>query len=76
MQQLALRARGAAARSPATTCSATTQEVANVLGLPDDATQIALLPVAYTTTTDFRPAARPPVEEITSYDGGLDRVNP
>jgi hypothetical protein len=52
------------------------QEVANVLGIPDDATQIALLPVAYTTTTDFRPAARPPVEEITSYDGGLDRVNP
>jgi hypothetical protein len=27
-----------------------------VLGIPDDATQIALLPVAYTTTTDFRPA--------------------
>jgi hypothetical protein len=47
-----------------------------VLGLPDDATQIALLPVAYTTTTDFRPAARPPVEEITSYNGGLDRVSP
>jgi hypothetical protein len=45
-------------------------------GIPDDATQIALLPVAYTTITDFRPAARPPVEEITSYDGGLDRVNP
>jgi hypothetical protein len=47
-----------------------------VLGIPDDATQIALLPVGYTTATDFRPAARPPVEEITSYDGGLDRVNP
>ena len=44
------------------------QDVAAALGIPDDVTQIALLAVAYTTTTDFRPAARPPVEEITYYD--------
>ena len=30
--------------------------------------QIALLPVAYTVGTDFKPAARGPVEDITYWD--------
>jgi nitroreductase len=44
------------------------QEVAELLGIPDDMTQVALFPVAYTKGTDFKPAKRPPVEEITYWD--------
>jgi nitroreductase len=44
------------------------REVAALLGIPDDITQVALLPVAHTVGTDFRPASRPPVEEITYWD--------
>ena len=43
-------------------------EVAELLGIPDNVTQAALLPVAYTIGTDFKPAKRPPVEEIISWD--------
>jgi nitroreductase len=43
-------------------------DAAALLGIPDDVTQAALLPVAYTLGTDFRPAARPPVEGITYWD--------
>jgi nitroreductase len=44
------------------------REVAELLGIPDDVTQVALFPVAYTIGTDFKPAARPPVESITWWD--------
>jgi nitroreductase len=44
------------------------QEASTLLGIPDDVTQVALLPVAYTTGGDFAPAARPPVEAITFWD--------
>ncbi|HET6966606.1 MAG TPA: nitroreductase family protein [Acidimicrobiales bacterium] len=45
------------------------QEAAELLGVPyDQVTQVALLPVAYTVGTDFKPAARPPVESITYWD--------
>jgi nitroreductase len=44
-------------------------EAARLLCIPDDVTQVALLPVAYFTGDDFRPAARPPVETITHHDG-------
>lgn len=44
------------------------KEVAELLGIPDDVTQVALFPVAYTVGTSFKPAARPPVEEITYWD--------
>lgn len=65
--QLALRARGLG--SVWTTLHLFKErEVAEVLGIPDDVTQVALLPVAYTVGTDFKPAARPPVEDITSWD--------
>jgi nitroreductase len=45
------------------------REVAELLGIPyDDITQVALFPVAYTLGTDFKPANRPPVEQITHWD--------
>jgi nitroreductase len=45
------------------------KEVAEVLGIPDSVSQVALLPVAYTKGLDFKPAVRPPVEDITYWDG-------
>lgn len=44
------------------------QEVANLLGIPDHITQAALLPVAYYTGEDFRPAKRHPAREVTYWD--------
>lgn len=44
------------------------QEAAELLGIPPDVTQVGLIPVAYATRTDFAPAARGPVEEITYWD--------
>jgi nitroreductase len=44
-------------------------EAAEVLGIPDDVSQVALVPVAYTIGTDSRPAQRPPVETVTYWDG-------
>ena len=62
--QLALRSRGLGS------CYTTLHlgleaEAAELLGIPSHMTQAALLPVAYTKGTDFKPAARPPVSEIT-----------
>jgi nitroreductase len=44
------------------------REAAALLGIPDEVTQTALLPVAYFTGAGFRPAARPAVETITHVD--------
>ena len=44
------------------------KEAAEVLGLPDDVLQVALLPVAYTVGTDFKRAKRPPVAGITHWN--------
>jgi len=33
-----------------------------------------MLPVAWTKGTDFKPAARPPVEEITYLDGWKNTI--
>jgi nitroreductase len=64
---LALRARGLG--SVWTTLHLVkADEVADLLGIPGDVTQAALLPVAYTLGTDFKPAVRPPVETITSWN--------
>jgi nitroreductase len=43
-------------------------EVAELLGIPSTVTQVALLPVAYTLGADFKPAVRPPVEQVTYWD--------
>lgn len=65
--QLALRARGLGS------CLTTLhlgfeREAAAILDLPDDIVQTALLPVAYTLGTDFKPAKRPAVAEITHWN--------
>jgi nitroreductase len=45
------------------------REAAKILGIPyDDVMQVALLPVAYTQGTDFKPARRLPVERIVHWD--------
>ncbi len=43
-------------------------QVAEILGIPDDVTQAALLPVAYFTGDDFLPAKRVPVDQVTSWN--------
>ena len=43
-------------------------EVAAILGIPDDVTQAALLPIAYFTGDDFKPAQRRPASELTYWD--------
>jgi nitroreductase len=65
---LALRSRGLG--SVWTTMHlAKEREVAELLGIPDNVTQAALFPVAYTIGTDFRPASRPSAETVTFWDG-------
>ncbi|HUC37824.1 MAG TPA: nitroreductase family protein [Acidimicrobiales bacterium] len=44
------------------------KEAAELLGIPADVTQVALVPVAYTTGGDFKPARRRPAEEVTYWD--------
>ena len=45
------------------------QEAAEVLGIPfEQVTQAALIPVAYTQGTDFKPASRIPLESIVHRD--------
>lgn len=64
---LALRARGLGT----TWVTAVLQDRARlkeILGIPDEMTEIVLLPVAWTTGTDFRPAPRLPARAITSFD--------
>jgi nitroreductase len=43
-------------------------DVAALLGIPENVSQVALFPVAYTVGTEFKPAQRPPAEEITYFD--------
>jgi nitroreductase len=66
--QLALRTRGLGTTITGYHLSGREADVAALLGIPEDVTQIALLPVAYTTTDTFRPAARPAVDDITYYE--------
>jgi nitroreductase len=65
---LALRARGIGS------CLTTDHlfyeaEAAEILGIPDAVTQVALLPVAYFTGADFKPAKRLPANERTHWNG-------
>ena len=65
--QLALRARGLG--SVLTTLHLSQEnEAAALLSIPDDFMQVALLPVAYTMGTDFKPAKRPPIGDITHWE--------
>ena len=64
---LALRARGLG--SAWTTLHLRYEkEVAAILGIPDDVTQAALLPVAYYTGDDFQPARRAPASDVTYWE--------
>jgi nitroreductase len=65
--QLALRSRGLGS------CITTVHlyradEAAALLGVPDGFVQACLVPVAYYTGDDFKPAVRRPVEEITYWE--------
>jgi nitroreductase len=65
--QLALRSRGLG--SVLTTLHLIHEkEAGQVLGIPDNVVQVALLPVAYTKGTDFKRAERPPVSGITHWN--------
>lgn len=65
--QLALRSRGLG--SAWTTLHLfREEEAARILGIPDGVTQVALLPVAWTLGTEFKPARRPPPEAITYWN--------
>ncbi len=45
------------------------QEAAQVLGIPyERVTQAALIPVAYTLGSDFKPAPREPLESVLHWD--------
>jgi len=69
--QLALRSRGLG--SCYTTLTLYYEdEVRELLGIPEDALQVALLPVAYTLGTDFKSATRPPPDEVIHWDQWAD----
>ncbi|MCE2463084.1 MAG: nitroreductase family protein [Dehalococcoidia bacterium] len=65
--QLALRARGLGS-SWTTIHLVHEMEAADILGLPDNVEQAALVPVAYFTGTDFKPAERRPAQELTHWN--------
>ncbi|WP_162606676.1 nitroreductase family protein [Jiangella asiatica] len=64
---LALRSRGLGS-TWTTFHLAHEREAAALIGIPDDVTQVALLPVAHTIGTEFKPARRRPVEEVTYWN--------
>jgi nitroreductase len=65
--QLALRSRGLG--SVLTTLHLPrAADAAALLGIPDGVLQAGLIPVAYYTGRDFRPAVRRPAEEITYWN--------
>jgi len=65
---LALRARGLGS-SITTMHLHGADEVAALLGIPDDFLQVCLLPVAYYTGDTFRPVPRPAPEELCGFNG-------
>ena len=64
---LALRARGLGA-AWTTLHIRYENEIADILGIPQSITQAALLPVAYYTGEDFKPAKRVPATDVTSWN--------
>lgn len=65
---LALRARGLGT-AWTTAGLAKAPEIKELLGIPDDVTEIAMFPVAWTVGTDFKRARRHPAREIAYFDG-------
>ena len=65
--QLALRSRGLG--SVITSIHLHSEaEIGALLGIPDSATQVALLPIAYTKGIDFKLGARKPVHEVVFHN--------
>lgn len=64
---VALRARGLGT-AWTTAILGDREGLGELLGIPDDVTPVAMLPVAWTIGTDFRRAPRPPAREITYFD--------
>ena len=64
---LALRSRGLGS-AWTTLHLAFEKEAQEILGVPETVTQTALLPVAYYTGEDFKPAPRQPVEKVTYFN--------
>lgn len=64
--QLALRARGYGS-CLTTVGTGRAAEITDVLQLPSDWTQCALIPVARSRGTDFAPAVRQPLDEVTLW---------
>lgn len=69
---LALRARGLGSAWTTIHLQYET-EVAAILGIPENITQAALLPVAYFTGTDFKPAKRLPARDRTHWNSWEQR---
>jgi nitroreductase len=69
---LALRSRGLGS-AWTTLHLAFEKEAAAVLAIPETVTQVALLPVAYYTGEDFKPARRKPIEEVTYFNAWKQR---
>lgn len=44
-------------------------EVASILGIPEQVSQVALIPIAYTQGTEFKPAPRQPLQDFLHYEG-------
>ena len=45
------------------------KEIAELLGIPyEEYTQVALIPIAYTKGTSFKPAYRPPLDTVMHVD--------
>ncbi len=44
------------------------KEVASLLGIPDNVAQVALIPIAYTRGTDFKPAPRKDLDGVLHTD--------
>ncbi|MBK5287151.1 MAG: nitroreductase family protein [Acidimicrobiia bacterium] len=66
--QLALRSRGLG--SVLTTLHLPLADrAAELLDIPSGVTQVGLIPVAYFTGSDFKPAVRRPMEEVTYWNG-------
>ncbi len=76
--QLALRSRGLAS-TMTTVHLEKHEEMADLLDIPDDVTQAALVPVAHLFGHDLRPARRRPVRDVAfrerwggAWDGGVN----
>ena len=69
---LALRSRGLGS-AWTTLHLAFEKEAQEILGVPETVTQTALIPVAYYTGEDFKPAPRQPVEKVTYFNAWKQR---